>query len=121
MAIDTAIPPFGMTDDKMQPTGSDVHLARLLAKELGVHLESDTTTGPSRIAAADRAHPPVFTGANTGLHLSNPGHVELHGLAITKIAHNGLNIDDSGSPAETRDTAPTARHIVLRGLRITDI
>jgi hypothetical protein len=27
IAIDTAIPPFGMTDDKMQPTGSDVDLA----------------------------------------------------------------------------------------------
>ena len=24
IAIDTAIPPFGMTDDKLQPTGSDV-------------------------------------------------------------------------------------------------
>ena len=36
IAIDTAIPPFGMTDDKMQPTGSDVDLARLLAKDLGV-------------------------------------------------------------------------------------
>ena len=32
IAIDLAIPPFGMTDDKMQPTGSDVDLARLLAQ-----------------------------------------------------------------------------------------
>jgi len=49
VAIDTAIPPFGMTDEKMQPTGSDVDLARLLAKDLGVQLEIVTTTGPSRI------------------------------------------------------------------------
>ncbi|MBV8393179.1 MAG: transporter substrate-binding domain-containing protein [Alphaproteobacteria bacterium] len=49
IAIDTAIPPFGMTDDKMQPTGSDVETARLLAKDLGVELEIVTTTGPSRI------------------------------------------------------------------------
>ena len=50
IAIDTAIPPFGMTDDKMQPTGSDVDLARLLANHLlGVQLEIVTTTGPSRI------------------------------------------------------------------------
>ncbi len=49
IAIDLAIPPFGMTDDKMQPTGSDVDLARLLAKDLGVGLEIVTTTGPSRI------------------------------------------------------------------------
>jgi len=49
IAIDLAIPPFGMTDDKMQPAGSDVDLARLLAKDLGVQLEIVTTTGPSRI------------------------------------------------------------------------
>ncbi|CAN5799014.1 transporter substrate-binding domain-containing protein [soil metagenome] len=49
VAIDVAIPPFGMTDDKMQPTGSDVDLARLLAKDLGVQLEIVTTTGPTRI------------------------------------------------------------------------
>jgi polar amino acid transport system substrate-binding protein len=49
VAIDTAIPPFGMTDDKMQPTGSDVDLAKLLATDLGVQLEIVTATGPSRI------------------------------------------------------------------------
>ena len=49
IAIDTAIPPFGMTDDKLQPTGSDVETAQLLAKDLGVPLEIVTTTGPTRI------------------------------------------------------------------------
>jgi len=49
VAIDLAIPPFGMTDEKMQPVGSDVDLARLLAKDLGVELEIVTTTGPTRI------------------------------------------------------------------------
>jgi polar amino acid transport system substrate-binding protein len=49
IAIDLAIPPFGMTDDKMQPAGSDVDTARLLAQDLGVKLEIVTTTGPTRI------------------------------------------------------------------------
>lgn len=49
IAIDTAIPPFGMTDDKLQPTGSDVETAQFLAKDLGVALEIVTTTGPTRI------------------------------------------------------------------------
>ena len=49
IAIDTAIPPFGMTDDKMQPAGSDIETAQLLAKDLGVALEIVTTTGPTRI------------------------------------------------------------------------
>src|SRR6476646_3574187 len=49
IAIDTAIPPFGMTDDKLHPTGSDVDTAQLLARDLGVTLEIVTTTGPTRI------------------------------------------------------------------------
>jgi len=49
IAIDLGVPPYGMTDDKMQPTGSDVDLARLLAKDMGVELEIVTTTGPTRI------------------------------------------------------------------------
>jgi polar amino acid transport system substrate-binding protein len=49
IAIDLAIPPFGMTDDKLLPTGSVVDVARLLAKDLGVELEIVTTTGPTRI------------------------------------------------------------------------
>ena len=49
IAIDTAIPPFGMIDDKLQPTGSDVDTAQLLAKDLGATLEIVTTTGPTRI------------------------------------------------------------------------
>lgn len=51
IAIDTAIPPFGMTDDKMQPAGSDVDTAKLLAGDLGVPLEIVSTTGPTRIPA----------------------------------------------------------------------
>src|SRR5947199_6911263 len=57
IAVDLAIPPFGMTDDKMQPIGSDVDLARLLAKDLGVELEIVPTTGPARIPAHSRTRP----------------------------------------------------------------
>src|ERR1700719_2857826 len=32
IAIDLGVPPYGMTDDKLQPTGLDVATARLLAK-----------------------------------------------------------------------------------------
>ncbi len=76
---------------------------------------------PIVIAAADPARPPIFSGGNTGLQLSNPAHVELDGLVFGRHATNGLNIDDGGSPEATRDTAPTTRGIVLRRLRIADI
>ena len=49
IAIDTAIPPFGMTDDKMQPTGSDIETAKLLAADWGLQFEHVPTTGASRI------------------------------------------------------------------------
>ncbi|WP_194714616.1 transporter substrate-binding domain-containing protein [Noviherbaspirillum soli] len=49
VAIDLGSPPFGTTDSAMNPTGSDVETARLLAKDLGVALEIVPTTGANRI------------------------------------------------------------------------
>jgi polar amino acid transport system substrate-binding protein len=49
VAIDLGTPPFGSTDEKMQPQGSDVDVARMLAKDLGVELEIVPVTGPNRI------------------------------------------------------------------------
>lgn len=49
IGIDLGIAPFGMTDDKMQPQGSDVDVARAFAKDLGVELEIVPLTGPNRI------------------------------------------------------------------------
>lgn len=49
IAIDLAVPPYGMSDAAMKPTGSDVDTARLLAKDLGVPLEIVQVTGPNRI------------------------------------------------------------------------
>ncbi len=49
IAIDLGVPPYGMTDGQMNPTGSDVETARLLAKDLGVQLEIVQTTGANRI------------------------------------------------------------------------
>ena len=49
IAIDLGMPPYGMTDGQMNPTGSDVETARLLAKDLGVELEIVQTTGANRI------------------------------------------------------------------------
>lgn len=49
VAIDLAVPPYGMKDDKLNPTGSDVETAQLLAKDLGLELEIVPTTGANRI------------------------------------------------------------------------
>ena len=49
IGIDLGSPPFGMTDAQMNPTGSEVETARLLARDLGVELEIVQTTGANRI------------------------------------------------------------------------
>ena len=49
VGIDLGLPPYGTVDASMQPTGSDVESARLLAADLGVELEVVPTTGANRI------------------------------------------------------------------------
>jgi hypothetical protein len=71
---------------------------------------------PIIIAAADPQQPPVFRDGNAGMHFANPAYVELHDLVFTKLAHNGINLDDGGGT-----TNASARGIVLRGLRIRDV
>ena len=72
---------------------------------------------PIVIAAADPQQPPIFRDGNTGRHLSNPAFVELRDLVFTKLAHNGINIDDGSATMKPG----TAHHITLRGLRVSDI
>jgi len=71
---------------------------------------------PIVIAAADINNPPVFRDGNVAMHFSNPAYVELHNLIFTKLAQNGINIDDVGGK-----TNASARGVVLRGLRISDV
>lgn len=49
VAIDLGAPPYGTVDASMEPTGSDVEAARLLAADLGVKLEIVPATGANRI------------------------------------------------------------------------
>ena len=49
IAVDLGSPPFGMTDAAMQPTGSDVDTARLLAKDWGLPLDFVQVTSPNRV------------------------------------------------------------------------
>lgn len=49
IAVDMGSPPYAMTNQQMQPEGSDVETAQLLAKDLGVELEIVPTTGQGRI------------------------------------------------------------------------
>jgi len=49
IGIDLGLPPYGMMDEKLQPTGVDVDVARKLANDLGVELEIVSSTGASRV------------------------------------------------------------------------
>jgi len=106
IAIDTAIPPFGMTDDKLQPTGSDVDTAQLLAKDLGVALEIVTTTGPTRI--------PILQTDKTDLVVST--------LSITpdraKVIDFSLPYADHPSVVASLSTVPLKEIADLAGKRV---
>jgi len=49
IALDLGSPPFGMNDAAMQPTGSDVESAKLLAADLGYTLDLVQVTSPNRV------------------------------------------------------------------------
>lgn len=49
VAMDLGLPPYGMKNDKLEPVGSDVEVAKLLASDLKAELELVPTTGPNRI------------------------------------------------------------------------
>ena len=49
VAVDLGSPPFGMTDASMQPIGSDVETAKLLAADWGMPLEIVQVTSPNRV------------------------------------------------------------------------
>lgn len=49
VAIDMSVPPYAMMNEQMQPVGSDVEAAQLLAADLGVELDIVRVPSPNRI------------------------------------------------------------------------
>ncbi|MBY5460852.1 transporter substrate-binding domain-containing protein [Rhizobium leguminosarum] len=49
IAIDLSVPPWSFKDDNLNPTGSEVEAAKLLAADLGVKMEIVGTNGANRI------------------------------------------------------------------------
>jgi polar amino acid transport system substrate-binding protein len=86
IAIDVANPPFGVLDKTGQPDGSDVAVARQLAKDLGVELEFVQVPSTGRIPAllsgradvtiasisvtADRAKSVMYANPNGALSIT---------------------------------------------------
>ena len=82
ISTDVAIPPSGMMDSSMKPTGSDVEVAQLLAKDWGLELEFIQTTGATRI-------PNVLTGK---ADVRQPGRGETTAGVIYYKNNSGLAI-----------------------------
>lgn len=70
---------------------------------------------PVVIAGADPKNPPVFKGGGEAMHFAGAAHLEIRDIAIAGATANGLSIDDGGR----RDGS--THHVVLRGLRVTDV
>ena len=63
VGMDLAAPPFAYQDDKQQPAGSEVEVAKLLAKGLGVELEIVPTSAANRIPYLVTGRTDVMMGA----------------------------------------------------------
>jgi polar amino acid transport system substrate-binding protein len=63
VGMDLAAPPFAYQDDKQQPAGSEVEVAKLLAKDLGVELEIVPTSAANRIPYLVTGRTDVMMGA----------------------------------------------------------
>ena len=95
VAIDVANPPFGVLDKSGQPDGSDVAVARQLAKDLGAEIEFVQVPSTGRIPAllAGRADLTiasisVTTDRAKAVMYCNPNGA----LSITVFAPQGVNI-----------------------------
>src|SRR5436309_1927796 len=49
IAVAMGVPLFAFVDDKLQPTGSDVETAKMIAKDLGAELELVQITNAARV------------------------------------------------------------------------
>ena len=104
--VDT--PPFGFIDEKGQPTGFDIDLAKLMAEQLGVKIEMKPMTSINRIpflltnkvdvqvnlfgATPERARQIAFTSPYTGLTIgvygpkdvavTSPSELGSHSIAV---------------------------------------
>jgi parallel beta helix pectate lyase-like protein len=130
-AVSIALPPLAQAGDVKVNNAAELRAAVAAAKpgtrivlaggNYGAGFHFPNVRGeegrPIVMAAEDSKTPPVFRDGNAGMHLSNPAYVELHNLVFTKLAHNGLNIDDGGDVSANA----SARGVVLRGLRISDV
>jgi hypothetical protein len=58
---------------------------------------SGSAGAPITISAADEKNPPIFSGGNEALHLSDCNHLVLRGIVVRGFPSNGINIDDGGS------------------------
>lgn len=80
-----------------------------------VHKLQGAPGAPIVLAAAEPDNPPQFMGSTTGIHLTDPAHVELRSLTIRQATGNGLNIDDGGS------YQTPAHHVTLKNIVVCDI
>jgi len=63
VGMDLAAPPFAYQDEKQQPAGSEVEVAKMLAKDLGVELEIVQTSAANRIPYLVTGRVDVMMGA----------------------------------------------------------
>lgn len=77
------------------------------------------------ICGGDEDEPPVFTGGNSAIHLSDCNHITIRNITVRGYPGNGINIDDGGTfetpstqiileNVTIEETGPTGNHDALK-------
>lgn len=128
VAIAMGVPMFSFANDRMEPEGSDVSIAQMLAEDLGVRLElvlvtnaarvPTIRTGKADIAVANLSITPArsriidfsipygslqtIVAAPKGLHISSYKDLEGVKIGVTRATVNDADITRSASGASIR-------------------
>ncbi len=111
VATSFSTPPYGITDEKMQPAGFDVDIATLIARDLGVELQL--------VDVASQARIPSLTGGNVDIVISSFGITSERAKAV--MYSNAIYIDTQtiiapiGSVMESYEDLVGKKIAVTRG------
>ena len=109
VGISLSTPPYGMTDASMQPSGFDVAIAKLLARDLGVQLEIVDQVSQARI--------PNLTSGKVDILVSSFGITAER--AKTVMYSNAIYVDEQMVIAPAKSKLPDLQSLVGKRVGVT--
>lgn len=109
VATSFSTPPYGITDEKMQPAGFDIDIAHLIARDLGVKLKLVDVSSQARI--------PTLTGGDVDIIISSFGITAERAKAV--MYSNAIYVDTQTIIAPVGTKMDSYKDIVGRKIGVT--